>query len=311
MFRTDDVSSPLIQDVLFGPIMPLESFDDERVAIERANATRHGLAASVRTHDLNRLMAGIEKAASESCMVSKRQAIFLKPNTYSTMPSCNGAGSVSFPCFISILRSAISRLGNSRAPLITDRGVVSADMLDLVLEAALAFVPELYGGTTENSFLECLETWQERSCDGLIALRRRVSDRPVKDGCVDSEPRRKIGRLHCQDRRFRPDWQGCPAYLGANHRRDRRRDRSRLRPDPARRHKKRCGELEHGCGHGGLRPGIDVQPSIVLDDGTGRRNVSATAPWRLDLHHGTPVGILLPPVLRFNRHVAREKLGNL
>ena len=53
LFRIDDVSSRLIQDELFGPIVSIESFDDEQEAIDRANATRYGLASSVYTRDLN------------------------------------------------------------------------------------------------------------------------------------------------------------------------------------------------------------------------------------------------------------------
>ena len=54
VFRIDDVSHPLVQDELFGPIVSIETFADESEAIQSANATRYGLAASVYTNDLNR-----------------------------------------------------------------------------------------------------------------------------------------------------------------------------------------------------------------------------------------------------------------
>ena len=53
MFEIDDVTHDLVQDELFGPIVSLERFSDEAEAIEKANATRFGLAASVYTQDLN------------------------------------------------------------------------------------------------------------------------------------------------------------------------------------------------------------------------------------------------------------------
>ena len=75
---------------------------------------------------------------------------------------------------VSVLGREISRLGISRPLVVTDKGVVSAGILDRALDAALPFAPELYDGTTENptedSLLECLEIWHERDCDGLIAL---------------------------------------------------------------------------------------------------------------------------------------------
>ena len=56
LFACDDVSHPLIQDELFGPIVALERFADEAEALAKANATRFGLAASVYTNDLKRAM---------------------------------------------------------------------------------------------------------------------------------------------------------------------------------------------------------------------------------------------------------------
>lgn len=54
LFRIDDMASPLVQEELFGPIVSIETFEDEAEAVAKANATRYGLAASVFTRDLNR-----------------------------------------------------------------------------------------------------------------------------------------------------------------------------------------------------------------------------------------------------------------
>jgi acyl-CoA reductase-like NAD-dependent aldehyde dehydrogenase len=49
-----DPQSPLITDEIFGPILTLQSFDTDAEALERANASRFGLAASVWSADLAR-----------------------------------------------------------------------------------------------------------------------------------------------------------------------------------------------------------------------------------------------------------------
>ncbi len=54
LFRIDDVRSSLVQEELFGPIVSIETFEDEQEAVAKANVTRYGLAASVFTRDLNR-----------------------------------------------------------------------------------------------------------------------------------------------------------------------------------------------------------------------------------------------------------------
>lgn len=56
LFRIDDVNSSLVQEELFGPIVSIETFEDEAEAIAKANATPYGLAASVFTNDVARAL---------------------------------------------------------------------------------------------------------------------------------------------------------------------------------------------------------------------------------------------------------------
>ena len=54
MLETERLDVPLIQQELFGPVLSFETFEDEREALARANATEFGLAAGVFTHNLDK-----------------------------------------------------------------------------------------------------------------------------------------------------------------------------------------------------------------------------------------------------------------
>ena len=75
---------------------------------------------------------------------------------------------------VAVLGDEVARLGLKRPLLVTDAGVADVGILERVLDAARPSEPVVYDGTTENpterSLLDCIEIWNDRGCDGVIAL---------------------------------------------------------------------------------------------------------------------------------------------
>jgi betaine-aldehyde dehydrogenase len=54
LLEVEDLTVPLVQQEVFGPVLSFEIFQDERDVIARANATEFGLAAAIFTNDVSR-----------------------------------------------------------------------------------------------------------------------------------------------------------------------------------------------------------------------------------------------------------------
>ena len=54
-------SMPIYEEEIFGPVMPIASFDDVDEAVALANSTRYGLAAYVWTNDLRTAIRASER----------------------------------------------------------------------------------------------------------------------------------------------------------------------------------------------------------------------------------------------------------
>jgi betaine-aldehyde dehydrogenase len=71
---TDDMR--IAAEEIFGPVMCVLTFDDEREVVERANATQFGLAAGVFTRDIQRAHRVIAQLEAGTCWI----------NTYNLTP---------------------------------------------------------------------------------------------------------------------------------------------------------------------------------------------------------------------------------
>lgn len=81
IFRIDDLQSELVQEELFGPIVSIETFEDETEAVMKANATVYGLAASVFTNDLNRVMRVSRAIRAGTVWVNSHTRLFAEGET--------------------------------------------------------------------------------------------------------------------------------------------------------------------------------------------------------------------------------------
>lgn len=81
LFKSDNTNNPLIQEELFGPISSLELFESEQEALEMANATKYGLAASLYTRDLNRAMRFSRKLQFGTIWLNCHNRLFAEAET--------------------------------------------------------------------------------------------------------------------------------------------------------------------------------------------------------------------------------------
>ena len=81
LFRIDDLRSTLVQDELFGPIVSLETFEDESEAIMKANATSYWLAASVFTQNWTRAMRVSRKVRAGTVWINTHLRLFAEAET--------------------------------------------------------------------------------------------------------------------------------------------------------------------------------------------------------------------------------------
>jgi acyl-CoA reductase-like NAD-dependent aldehyde dehydrogenase len=81
LFRIDDLRSPLVQEELFGPIVSVETFEDEAEAVAKANAVTYGLAASVFSRDLNRATRTARAIRSGTVWLNSHLRLFAEGET--------------------------------------------------------------------------------------------------------------------------------------------------------------------------------------------------------------------------------------
>tara|TARA_B100001179_G_scaffold81281_1_gene57411 strand:- start:104 stop:604 length:501 start_codon:yes stop_codon:yes gene_type:complete len=70
IFADCEDGSPCVTDEIFGPVMSVLSFENEKEVIGRANDTKFGLAAGVFTQDINRAHRVINQLKAGICWIN-------------------------------------------------------------------------------------------------------------------------------------------------------------------------------------------------------------------------------------------------
>jgi betaine-aldehyde dehydrogenase len=81
LFRINNVSSSLVQDELFGPIVSVERFESEAEAVAMANATNYGLAASVFSSNGARAVRVARAIRSGTVWINSHLRLFAEAET--------------------------------------------------------------------------------------------------------------------------------------------------------------------------------------------------------------------------------------
>ncbi len=81
LIAVSDLSSPMVQEEFFGPVVNLETFADEAEAVARANATPFGLAASVWTADAARGRRVARAIRSGTVWINDHNKLFAEAET--------------------------------------------------------------------------------------------------------------------------------------------------------------------------------------------------------------------------------------
>jgi betaine-aldehyde dehydrogenase len=76
-----DSGSPLLKKELFGPVLTLDTFEDEDEAVHKANNTRYGLASSVWTGDLKRAQRVARRIQSGTVWINAHNRLFAEAET--------------------------------------------------------------------------------------------------------------------------------------------------------------------------------------------------------------------------------------
>lgn len=81
LLAIDDISSTYVQEELFGPLLVIERFQSERNGVERANATRFGLAASLWTADYARAQRVARALKFGTVWINSHNKLFAEAET--------------------------------------------------------------------------------------------------------------------------------------------------------------------------------------------------------------------------------------